>query len=76
MRSIGCNQMKLECNQHEVLDVIHRRWYVINPKMVKCKSCDLMTYSSHSELITYQSFGLDKKRTKQSLRSFWLPCWT
>ena len=33
MRSIVCNpQLVAECNHFEEMYVIHRRWYVINPK--------------------------------------------
>jgi len=35
------------------VDVIHRRWYVINPKEETYKSYDLMTYRLQSKRITY-----------------------
>ena len=35
------------------MDVIHRRWYVINPKEETYKAYALITYSSQGELITY-----------------------
>ena len=69
-RSVGCNHF-------EEMYVIHRRWYVINPKKETYKAHALMTYRLRCKRITYslreityQSFGLDKKRTKISLRSF------
>ena len=45
-RSVGCNHF-------EEMYVIHRRWYVINPKAKTYNPCGLMTYSSLCELITY-----------------------
>ena len=63
MRRVECNHFRKK------MYVIHRRWYVINPKEETYKSYDLMTYSSQGELITYslreityQSFGLDKNK--------------
>ena len=54
MRSIVCNpQLVAECNHFEEMYVIHRRWYVINPKAKTYNPCGLMTYSSLCELITY-----------------------
>ena len=54
MRSIVCNpQLVAVCSQHEVLDVIHRRWYVINPKEETYKVNALMTYRLHSKRTTY-----------------------
>ena len=68
-RSVACNpQLVAVCNHFEEIYVIHRRWYVINPKEKTYKSCDLMTYRLLEQTdyilltaITYQSFGLDKK---------------
>ena len=57
MRSITCNpQLVAVCNHFEEMYVIHRRWYVINPKE---DTPAVMPYTLR--VITYQSFGLDKK---------------
>ena len=64
MRSLVCNpQLVAECNHFEEMYVIHRRWYVINPKE------DTPGDAIHATrdyirltAITYQSFGLDKNK--------------
>ena len=53
--------IKVAENQGEALyvirnllrNVIHRRWYVINPKEETYKAYALITYSSQGELTTY-----------------------
>ena len=70
MRSIVCNpQLVAVCNQHAVLDVIHRRWYVINPKKrnIQDLRLDDIPFAKQTDYIrltaiTYQSFGLDKNK--------------
>ena len=55
------NPGELDINQGEALyvirnllrNVIHRRWYVIDPKEETYKVYALITYSSQGELITY-----------------------
>ncbi len=54
MRSIVCNpQLVAVCNHFEEMYVIHRRWYVINPKEDTYKAYALMTYRLQSKRITY-----------------------
>ena len=53
-RSVGCNHF-------EEMYVIHRRWYVINPKEETYKSYALMTYR------------LQRKRIPSSLTRDYIP---
>ena len=60
---------KTECNHFEEMYVIHRRWYVINPKErnIQVLRLDDIQFALRTDYIrlaaiTYQSFGLDKNK--------------